>query len=454
MKTIRIFHTNDIHSHFEAYPKIATFLKDYREGSPSITVDIGDNMDRFHPITEATLGKANTTMLNVLQYDYATIGNNEGITMNYDALSNLYSEATFPVLIGNLYEKDGQRPSWVMPHCIHVVDGVKIGFIGITVFYEMFYEQLGWKMEDPYISLENSIRQIKGDVDAIIVMSHLGITDDEELARRFPDIDVILGGHTHHVLPTGKVIGNTLICGAGKHGNYIGEVHLQFEDKGIKKWCELHALKEFSPSLYIEEMIDEMEQKANRDMQEVVHTLTEPIINSWIQPTELTNLLADALKQWCEADVGMVNAGVILGDLSSGEVTRGMIHKICPHPINPCLITVRGEELKELVLHAATEEMEQFPIKGLGFRGERMGCMVYSGLHYTFKTDRAGTRHIDQIFINGTLLEAHKQYRIGTLDMFTFGYLFPILRKATNKTYYLPELLRDVITWKLQSCDM
>ena len=54
-------------------------------------------------------------------------------------------------------------------------------------------------------------------------------------------------------------------------------------------------------------------------------------------------MLANALKTWCGAEIGMVNAGVLLEGLEEGVVTRGDIHRICPHPINPCLLKVRGK---------------------------------------------------------------------------------------------------------------
>jgi hypothetical protein len=40
-------------------------------------------------------------------------------------------------------------------------------------------------------------------------------------------------------------------------------------------------------------------------------------------------------------------------------------------------------------------------------------------------------------------------YKLGTIDMYTFGHFFPELYLA-DKKYFLPEFLRDVMEWKLK----
>ena len=147
-------------------------------------------------------------------------------------------------------------------------------------------------------------------------------------------------------------------------------------------------------------------------------------------------MLANALKTWCGAEIGMVNAGVLLEGLEEGVVTRGDIHRICPHPINPCLLKVPGKTLREVILKARRPNMENLEVKGFGFRGKVMGKMIYAGVEVI----------PDTIPGNKILLELDRIYTVGTIDMFTFGYLYPELSTLSNKQYYMPELLRDVLT--------
>lgn len=448
---IRILHTNDTHSHFEAYPKIAAFLKENSSEIPSALVDIGDNMDRFHPITEATQGQANTAMLNLLKYDYATIGNNEGITLDYQALSVLYREADFQVLVANLFETSGEYPEWVKPYFYKQMGDKKVCFIGVTVYYQHFYELLGWKLEDPYMMLEKILPDVRAEADAVVVLSHLGISDDEEMARRFPEIDVILGGHTHHVLPEGKLIGNTLVCGAGKYGQFIGEVHISFnEQKRItQKTAKLHSLEETHPSNEVKKVIDRMQEEASGALQYKLAELQEPLNIDWFAPSPLANLLAEALKEWCDADIGMVNAGVLLESIPTGAVTREVLHRICPHPINPCRVTLTGEELREVLQQSIQPEMEELKVKGLGFRGKVMGKMAFSGLELESEFFSDGTLQIKAIRVKGKEIQSHDAITIGTIDMFTFGRMYPSIVRAKHKKFFMPELLRDVLAEKL-----
>ncbi len=69
-------------------------------------------------------------------------------------------------------------------------------------------------------------------VDVILCLSHSGISgnpkhsEDELLARAVPEIDVIVSGHTHSVLPEPLRIGQTVIGAAGSYGNDLGAIEL------------------------------------------------------------------------------------------------------------------------------------------------------------------------------------------------------------------------------------
>ncbi|MEG2603235.1 MAG: metallophosphoesterase, partial [Carnobacterium sp.] len=82
MERVHIYHTNDLHSHFENWPRIEAYLaqqqKAHQEQKENVfTFDIGDACDRVHPLTEATDGQANIQLLNEGHYDAVTVGNNE-----------------------------------------------------------------------------------------------------------------------------------------------------------------------------------------------------------------------------------------------------------------------------------------------------------------------------------------------------------------------------------------
>ena len=107
----------------------------------------------------------------------------------------------------------------------------------------------------------------------------------------------------------------------------------------------------------------------------VVH-LKESLQVDWFHETPFS-YVSKCAEKWCGAEIGMVNAGVLLEGLEEGVVTRGDIHRICPHPINPCALKVPGKILREVILKARKPNMENLEVKGFGFRGKVMGKMIY-----------------------------------------------------------------------------
>jgi 5'-nucleotidase len=455
-QTIYIYHTNDVHSHFENWPKIVKFLQERRNEHKLIKetmllFDIGDFIDRFHPITEATRGKANVQLLNELHYDAITIGNNEGITLNYEELNELYEEARFSILVANLFQQDGKRPAWLQPYeIISISDTFSIGIIGVTVHFTKFYELLGWTIVSPFDILNEIVAEVRKQANVVVLLSHLGINDDELVAQTVPGIDIILGAHTHHVLPSGKWVNNTLLCGAGKYGQYIGAVKLHIDEKKLTTEASVIDISTFPECEHTKQTLVMLEKDSLHQLEkEIVAELQEDLPLQWFAPSPFSKLLAAALKEWCDGDIGMVNAGVLLEPLYKGIVTKKDLHRICPHPINPCKVYLKGDELKEVILQANTEEMKHFPVKGFGFRGKIMGQMVYDGVELQTEIMKDGAERIRHIFINGEALDANKTYAVATIDMFTFGYFYPEIHRAPQKTYYMPEFLRDLLAWKL-----
>ena len=134
-------------------------------------------------------------------------------------------------------------------------------------------------------------------------------------------------------------------------------------------------------------------------------------------------------------------AGLLLDGLSAGEVTIHDLHRICPHPINPCVVELKGTELKEVLLQSTAEEWPHMQVKGFGFRGNILGRMIYS---------RITMNGPYEIWIGDERLQANQTYRLALPDMFTFGFFFPTIKRTEKKMYYLPEFLRDLLMNKLQ----
>lgn len=455
---LRILHTNDLHSCLEQWSAVTDLLKKKRSEARSLNqdvllFDIGDHCDRVHSMTEALLGKGNVQLLNEMDYDAVTIGNNEGITFSMEQLDDLYKEATFSVILSNLKYTDGSRPSWTVPHQIYTLkSGLKVGVTAVTIPFKMFYEALGWNITDPFSELEKTVNELRSQVDILVCLSHLGLHEDEKMAEEFPSFDLILGAHTHHVLNEGKKINDTWINQSGRSGAFIGDVIISYEKKESGRFDvdieNVQSLKvdpiERDPST--DTTLANLIKEGNRLLDKEVTVLDSPLLVDWYKTSPLATLLSEGLREWCCADLSMVNSGVLLRSLEKGPVTLGDLHDICPHPINPATVSITGERLLETIRQAQQKEMINLKLKGFGFRGKVLGQMVFDNLEII---DESRYLNETNVLIKGLPLKRDQEYKLATLDMFTLGQLYPSISSIGNITYYMPEFLRDILAWKL-----
>lgn len=65
--------------------------------------------------------------------------------------------------------------------------------------------------------------------------------------------------------------------------------------------------------------------------------------------------------------------------------------------------------------------------------------------------DRAGFDAENQVALfDNKPIDKTREYRIATHDTFVFAPFFPIVKQIKRKEVYTPELLRDILKWKLK----
>ncbi|QHS23141.1 bifunctional metallophosphatase/5'-nucleotidase [Virgibacillus sp. MSP4-1] len=445
-----LYFTSDLHSHFENWPKVVHYLKEQterhkRKGESYFILDNGDHLDRVHPITEAFLGQANVDLLNEARFDAVTIGNNEGITLPDEDLYNLYNQAKFEVVCANLHKQDRPSPDWLKPYTILTAEsGLKLGVLGLTAPFNLYYEEIGWHVNSPYEALDKYIPELRENCDVLLLLSHLGINEDEYISLNYDEIDLIIGGHTHHLFKDGEYIHNTLVGAVGKFGRYVGRKYLIWDHQKktlIKKEGSAIDILERENDTATFDLIRRYRDKADEVLNEPVAIINKNYDMDWFEETELMKQLVHTLREWTQADFAMLNAGIVLDGIPKGKVTRGDLHRICPHPINPCKVRLTGEVIIEMIRMVRSQRFAEFKLIGLGFRGKVIGKMIFSGIEVT--TD--DNEYIHDVWINGTPIERKKEYDVATADMFTLGRLLPPLASASHKNYYLPEFIRDLL---------
>jgi 2',3'-cyclic-nucleotide 2'-phosphodiesterase (5'-nucleotidase family) len=448
VERVVVLHTNDLHSHFENIPKIRRYLRHTRkkleqEQVTVITVDLGDAMDRVHPYTEATDGKINIKLMNQIGYDAVTIGNNEGIGNSHQQLTDLYTQANFPVVVDNLLDRTtGKPPKWTCQSKIIVTQaGTKIGLLGCTAPFAATYDMNDWQALAVDQVLPQQVQALAAKTDYIILLSHLGINWDRKIAHEYPQIDLILGSHTHHLLETGEQVGQALLCAAGKWGQYVGQATLTF-DKHQLKSAQAKVIKTEDLPEQVGDQVEiaNYQQMGEKLLQRFkVANLPTELNAAWQSTSPLMQATLAAIEQLTGTDLAILNGGLFLGDLHQGIVTRNDLHRILPHPMRVVKVRLNGYNLWRLIreMEKNRNHLRNAIVKGNGFRGKIFGELVYAGI----KFDSADK----MVMINNHPINLSADYEIATVDNFIYCPYFPTLEIAGHAKYWGDRFLRDIL---------
>ncbi len=449
--TLTLIHTNDIHSHFDAASRIATYVEEVRRsvGADNVLLlDCGDFLDRVSVETEGSGGAANVALLQRFGYDAVLIGNNEGLSYTIEELETLYADSAFPVVCANMVRlSSGEPPAWMTPTWTTVKSGMRIGIVGLTAAFDVYYRLLGWEALEPISVARAQVGRIRSNVDVVIVLSHLGLKYDKRLAEEVEGIDLILGGHTHHLLASPLTVGNTTISAAGKFGQHVGRLELTLAegDNRVSITGGCLPTDEMKRDDGVDRLIDEYRGEAYGTLNRPVATLIDPLPHNPYEESPLATLLASSVRRVTGTEIGLVNAGQLLGGLPAGEVTELTIHELCPSPINPCAIKLSGRQLIHALEESLLPEYYELEFRGFGFRGKVLGTLCTDGLELLIDETKPAYHRIVEARVGGEPLQADRAYDVGTLDMFTFGVGYVGLKEGADVRYLLPDYIRHTL---------
>ncbi len=133
------------------------------------------------------------------------------------------------------------------PYKIISVKDVKLGIIGLVspeTFRFLPEDNQDFIVEQPDSVLKRVMPSLEKSCDYILVLSQMGIDKDKEIAKKWSDIDLIIGGHSQTLLSKPVVIGKCRIVQAGSYARRVGEISLSFNSsKNINRFAyELHEI--------------------------------------------------------------------------------------------------------------------------------------------------------------------------------------------------------------------
>ncbi|GAA3630143.1 bifunctional UDP-sugar hydrolase/5'-nucleotidase [Lactobacillus hamsteri] len=442
METFRILHTNDLHSHFEHFPKIGRYLKK-AQADKSVdevyTFDAGDFMDRSHPLSDATEGQANIKLMNEFHYTAGTIGNNEGISNPHRVLEHLFDHVDYPIVLANLREEDESMPKWAKDYQILTSKkGTRIALVGLTAAYPMTYGPNHWHIKMLKNTMDRVLPEIEGKYDVLILITHVGLRMDRWLAKNYPQIDLIVGGHSHDLIKNGELVNGVWITQTGKWGNYVGDIHVELEDHHVKKIIpRTIPTASMSEEAEDESVIQGYLDKGKEILEEHHVAYLPEKFNEDKQAAIQISL--EAIANFADTDIAILSSGLFLNAFKSGILTKYDLQQALPHPMHIVRSTLKGSDLWRLVMEIEKNRhyLDHFPLKGMSFRGKIFGQMYYKGI-------KVDVPH-RLVYVNGKEIDPDKYYKIACLDHYVLVPFFPTLAIVGENEFLFPQFLREVV---------
>jgi 5'-nucleotidase len=216
---LKILHTNDFHGALvgPALEKLTELRQD-----ADLYFDSGDCIKAGN-LAFVFRPEAIWKHLADLNCDASVTGNRECHLYEFAVRMKL-SGAKHPVLCGNLRRKGAD---YLLPRSLVLNrEGYRIGVVSamIAMVTPKMSSQsavtLTWEPASDTIS--ELAEQLRPQVDLLVALTHIGHRQDLDLAAKCPQLDIILGGHSHTVVPEPVRVGSTFVCQGGSHAKFAG----------------------------------------------------------------------------------------------------------------------------------------------------------------------------------------------------------------------------------------
>jgi 5'-nucleotidase/UDP-sugar diphosphatase len=394
--TLNILHINDFHSRFESITstdsncnaegeangecfggiaRLKTAIEQERgklggAGENVVLLSAGDNFQGslFYTFYRS---KVVADFLNELGFDVVATGNHE-FDDGPEEFAKLIEQATFPIIGGN-YDVSNEPLLAGKINGVIVLDigGEKVGVIGATTEETPEIANIGpnvvFQDVAEYVGAAAAALEEAG-VNKIILLSHIGYAEDQEIAATVPGIDVIVGGHSHTFLGTGEGEGGpypTLVKNAGgvdvpvvqagQYGKVLGELKVTWDDQGnvtAATGAPLLLDASITPDEATVAKLAELAIPLEGVKAEVIGNATELIEGDRnvcrVMECSMGNLVAEAqLDRVADQGVtiSIANSGGLRASIDAGEITMGEVLTVLPFSNTLATFQISGADL-------------------------------------------------------------------------------------------------------------
>lgn len=489
-KKISVLGTADLHGRIYAYEyaidsvdkdaglaKVQTLVKEIRAKEDNvILMDVGDTVQDnsaelfndlpVHPMVQA---------MNEMDFDVWAIGNHE-FNFEKSFLERNIKAFDGTVLSANIY-KEGTEERFVDGHTIMNIDGVRVAIIGMIPPHVPVWEAsapshfAGLEFRDITASTEQAIKELEGQYDVLVGAYHLGpdaykgMPGIEDIANKFPEFDVIFGGHAHSKY-TNEVNGVQLIE-PGKYGWALAQADIYVTEgadgyevaKVETKNNETYKIAEDQGILDTFKFVHE---KSVADAQTVVGEVTADYVEkvdyitgeakvttmptTQIQDTALIDLINDVQMFYTESQVSSAAAFKTDMNLVKGDFMKKDVANIYKYPNTLVGVNITGENLlKYMEWSASYYNTYAEGDVTISFNPDIRGYNydMFAGLDYEIDLSKDAGERIVNAKLDGKAIDPKATYKLA-VNNYRFGSLTNLGFVTDKDKYYDSyELMQD-----------
>ncbi|MEM9999369.1 MAG: 5'-nucleotidase C-terminal domain-containing protein [Pseudomonadota bacterium] len=380
--TLNILHINDLHSRIEpinrfdstcgaeddaegkcfgGVARVKTKIDERRDaltrnGQNVVVLDAGDQFQGSLFYTTYK-GEAAVEFMNGIGFDAMAVGNHE-FDDGPEALLSFIDAADFPIVSGNtLAGASSPLADKIEPYVIKEVGGERIGILSVLATDTDETSSPGDTIliieETRY--LQDAVAELEAEgVNKIILLSHVGLPRDREIAAAVDGIDVIVGGHSHTLLsnfregasdsypvmvqnPSGQ---DVPIVQAYAYSKYLGELRVTFDDDGnvVRAAGEPHLLDasvsaDEGFAARVAELGGPIEELKARPVGEASAAIDGDRSSCRAGECAMGNLVSDAMLERVRdqgIQIAIQNGGGLRASIDEGQITMGEVLTVLP----------------------------------------------------------------------------------------------------------------------------
>jgi 2',3'-cyclic-nucleotide 2'-phosphodiesterase (5'-nucleotidase family) len=431
-REILVLHTNDQHGHYlperapwlDGEPEIGgtVLLDQYIRGARqshgaerTLLLDGGDLLSGT-PLTDMEVrgskGGAMLDVLEILGYDAWAIGNHE-LDKGWQNTSAFVADSKVQVLSANLVkESGGMAFPGQAPSKIYTLGDVTVGVIGATtegmdyLVSSRAFE--GLDIEPVLDTVGPEVARLRPQVDLVVLLTHIGVEEDQAIAEAVPGIDLIVGGHSHTYQTPAIQTGSTWIVQAGSYARSLGSLQIRVGDNGGIESLEytlvdlVPAAAPSDPRPEVEAMVAQYDEEIRSFYDVEIGSCAETLTRDYYRQSPLGSWATDMMRAETGAELAMYNGGGLRSDLPAGPIQRRDLYNIFPFGNEVVTFQISGTELMALLLANVMAAEE-----------ESRGAIQVSGTSLVWR-EVMSAPEVVKIEVNGQPLEPERLYTVAT----------------------------------------